>query len=128
MLHRNTLTARRARPKRRVCSYLKIKAGDMNPSQPFGWSRKKKKKPGFTLPCLLAELTASDRMFINKKHIITNLHSFNVFMEAIVVTQARSGGVTVLLSQQNCLFVYDVRRARKTSEKLQRMNWLYIFT
>lgn len=100
----------------------------MNPSQPFGWSRKKKKKPGFTLPCLLAELTASDRMFINKKYIITNLHSFNVFMEAIVVTQARSGGVTVLLSQQNCLFVYDVRRARKTSEKLQRMNWLYIFT
>ena len=126
MLNRNTLTARRARPKRRVCSYLKIKAGDINPSQPFGWSRKK--KPGFTLPCLLAELTGSDRIFINKKHIITILHSFNVFMEAIVVTQAWSGGVTILLGQQNCLFVYDVRRARKTSEKLQRMNWLYIFT
>ena len=127
MLNRNTLTARRARPKRRVCSYLKIKAGDINPSQPFGWSRNKK-KPGFTLPCLLAELTGSDRMFINKKHIITILHSFNIFMEAIVVTQAWSGGVTILLGQQNCLFVYDVRRARKTSEKLQRMNWLYIFT
>ena len=67
-------------------------------------------------------------MFINKKDIITILHSFNVFMEAIVVTQARSGGVTILLGQQNCLFVYDVGRARKTSEKLQRMNWLYIFS
>ena len=67
-------------------------------------------------------------MFINKKDIITILHSFNVFMEAIVVTQAWSGGVTILLGQQNCLFVYDVRRAWKTSEKLQRMNWLYIFT